>query len=70
MTLATYLKQERGRATALARRLGVHISLVSMWGNGVRPVPLVYAFKIERYTGGIVRVGSLCPGVNVRRVGR
>ncbi len=66
MKLATYLKAERGRTSHLAGKLGVSVSLVSMWANRVRPVPLEYAFKIERMTR-VVRVESLCPGMSVRR---
>jgi DNA-binding transcriptional regulator YdaS (Cro superfamily) len=67
MKLATYLKEQRGRTSRLANRLGVSISLVSMWANRVRPVPPVYAFKIERWTHGVVRVEVMCPGISFKR---
>lgn len=70
MKLATYLKQQRGRTTTLAHRLGVSVSLVSMWAGRVRPVPVLYAFRIEQWTKGKVRVERMCPGVSFRRTRR
>ena len=67
MTLHTYLNAQRGRASALALRLGLSPALISMWASKRRNVPPAYAFKIERYTRGAVTVESLCPTISFTR---
>lgn len=51
MTLATHLKQRRGRVTELARALEVSISTVSMWASGHRRVPAERCRLISQLTG-------------------
>jgi len=63
-TLRRYLL-ERGRAAALAAKLKVSPSLVSMWGTGARLVPVARCFEIERLTG--VRVELLRPDISFKR---
>jgi len=64
MTLQQYLR-ERGRAAALADKLGVSPSLVSMWGSGARRIPVERCFMIERLTG--VRAELLRPDISFER---
>lgn len=64
MNLIDYLKSERGRASALARALGITPVLISQWANGVRQVPAEYCPAIERQTSGSVRCEVLRPDVD------
>ncbi len=50
-TLRAYLKEERGRTTALAEALNVSIAIVSMWANGQRRVPAEMCGRILKATG-------------------
>lgn len=61
MELKTYLSQERGRLSALAREIGAHVPDLSRWADGSRPVPIVYAPSIEAATGGLVTRKDLRP---------
>jgi len=54
MDLKTYLSAERGRLSRLSRAIGAHSSDVSAWASGKRPVPIPFAWPIERETGGSV----------------
>lgn len=65
MTLRQYLSI-RGRMTALAKRLRVPISLVSMWTSGARAVPAERCMAIERATKGRVTVRTLRPDLSWR----
>ena len=60
MTLAEFLRQERGRVGALAGQLGVSGSLVTQWCNG-KPVAAERCPEIERETAGSVRRWDLRP---------
>ncbi|WP_150777455.1 transcriptional regulator [Pandoraea sputorum] len=54
MDLKSYLSAERGRLSRLSRSIGAHPSDVSAWASGKRPVPIPFAWPIERDTGGAV----------------
>lgn len=60
MDLHLYLSQERGRATALAKALGVSESLVAQWARG-KPVTVVRCIQIEAATNGFVTRAELRP---------
>lgn len=64
MKLIDYLKQERGRASALARALDISPVLISQWANGARQVPAERCPDIERDTSGQVACEDLRPDVN------
>jgi DNA-binding transcriptional regulator YdaS (Cro superfamily) len=51
MDLKTYNSSERGRAVALAARLGVSPSYLSQMANGQSPISPERAVEIERETG-------------------
>lgn len=65
MTLHTYLAHKRGRVTTLAHELGVCISLVSMWANGIRRIPAEQCYPIRDHTG--VPLFQLRPDLFPRR---
>lgn len=58
MTLDEYLKQERGRAAAVARDIGVPQSTMSNWtadeAESRRPIPVSRRPDLERATQGAV----------------
>ncbi len=54
MDLKTYIAIERGRAAALAARLGVSPSYLSQMANGISPISPKRGVRIERETGGEV----------------
>jgi DNA-binding transcriptional regulator YdaS (Cro superfamily) len=64
MNLKTYSRAQRGRASELARSIGVPSALVSQWANGIRPVPSSRCPAIERATDGLVRCEDLRPDVD------
>lgn len=70
MTLAEYFKSTRGAAIALARGLGVSHSTVSRWASGEMEPSLATCARIERYTGGKVKVGDLVAEAASRRAQR
>lgn len=49
--LREYLKAERGRAKALAEKLGVFQSSISQWATGTSKVPPERVLEIEEITG-------------------
>lgn len=51
-----------GSGSATARALGVTRSAVSNVVTGYRPMPIAWAPKIERLTGGRFKVQDLIPG--------
>lgn len=61
MDIKTYLSQERGRQSALARAIGAHAPDVSRWADGTRPIPVQYGAAIERATGGQVTRQEMFP---------
>lgn len=64
MNLDTYLKQQRGLASDLARALGVTPTVVSHWASGERPIPPARCPSIERATSGAVTCEELRPDVD------
>lgn len=60
MNLSEYLSQ-RGRASWLARKIGVHMPDVSNWKRESRPVPVRHCVAIERATKGQVTRKDLRP---------
>jgi len=66
MTLFEYVNARRGRAAALARRLGVQPCSVSNWARSGRRIPLEYCFAIERLSHGAVKASELRPDVDFR----
>lgn len=67
MKLKTYVEQERGRLTELAKALDVVPSLVSMWATGNRKVPMEWCLEIEHLTAGQVTAEELRPDVKWTR---
>lgn len=61
MDLKTYISLERGRAAALAGRLGVSPSYVSQMANGQAPISPERCVDIWRETGGMVTREHLRP---------
>ena len=50
-----------GDASALAKALGVGVTVVSEWARGKRPVPIIRCVEIEELTGGAVTRKQLRP---------
>ena len=61
MTLAEYLKQERGRLAAVAERAGLSVAFLSQIANGVRGTPAERGADIERGCDFAVRRWDLRP---------
>jgi DNA-binding transcriptional regulator YdaS (Cro superfamily) len=61
MDLKTYISSERGRAVALATRLGVSPSYLSQMANGQSPISPERCVEIWRETGGEVTRQHLRP---------
>lgn len=59
--LSQWIRAERGRQSALAAHLGLRAPTVAEWVSGERPVPVVYALRIEVFTGGAVTRQDLRP---------
>jgi DNA-binding transcriptional regulator YdaS (Cro superfamily) len=57
MSLKSWLSEERGRATALAERLGVSLSRVSQMADD--GVPPKYMLIVRDFTGGAVTLESM-----------
>lgn len=60
MNLKTYLSEARGRASALARAIGVSPVTVHQWAGG-KQVPAERCPQIEEWSGGNVTCESLRP---------
>ena len=60
MRLCDFLS-ERSRGRNLARKINVSEVMISLWGNGKRPVPVRHCVAIERATGGAVTRKDLRP---------
>jgi DNA-binding transcriptional regulator YdaS (Cro superfamily) len=62
MNLRDYLNTaERGTAAEIARAVGVHPVMVSQWGSGDKPVPVLRCPLIEAATGRQVMRWDLRP---------
>lgn len=61
MDLKTYISAERGRAVALAARIGVSPSYLSQMANGQSPISPERCVDIWRETGGVVTRQHLRP---------
>lgn len=61
MDIKSYLSQERGRQSALAKAIGAYAPDVSRWADGTRPIPVAYAAAIEAATGGQVTRKEMFP---------
>lgn len=61
MDLKTYIASERGRAAALAARLGVSKSYLSQMANGQSPISPERGVQIEQETGGIATRKDMFP---------
>ena len=59
MRLDDYLKDKTN--IDLAKKLGVHASMVRQWKNGTRPIPLERVTDIEKATNGMVSRKDLRP---------
>lgn len=59
--LAAYTKAKRGRFTELAKHLDVSGSYLSQMISGERPMPVVYAAEVEKFTRGAVPKESCRP---------
>lgn len=60
MDLKTYLSEERGRASALARAIGVSPVTVHQWAGG-KQVPAERCPQVEEWSGGNVTCERLRP---------
>lgn len=67
ITLLTWLRASRGRATAIAESLGVSLSLVSMWAHGTRRVSADRCMALERLSRGAVRAEWIRPDLSFKR---
>lgn len=56
-----WLKSERGRATKLAKHLGIGVPMVWKMANGERPVPVAHGAQIEAFTQGEVSRRDIWP---------
>lgn len=61
MNLTEYVKQGRGRQTAIAIAIGAQPQLVWQWSRGGRPVPVARCAAIEAATSGEVKRWELRP---------
>lgn len=61
MDLKKWLDGKRGRATLLARAIGVYPSFVNKMANGTKLIPLGLCMPIEIATGGAVTRRDLKP---------
>lgn len=61
MDLKTYLNQERGRTSALAKAIGAHPPDISRWADGTRPIPVHFGAPIEKATDGAVTRREMFP---------
>jgi DNA-binding transcriptional regulator YdaS (Cro superfamily) len=61
MDLKTYLDQERGRATKLAKEMGVSCSYISQLASGESPISVTRAVRIESLTDGLVTRKEMFP---------
>lgn len=59
MDLNQWCGQQRGRVRRLADALGVRSSVISDFKNGVRPIGMEDAVRIERAIG--IQAEKLCP---------
>ena len=59
MTLDTYLETTSDSAAALAERCGISAASVSRIRKGQQNISLALAHKIERETGGKVKLADL-----------
>lgn len=64
MSLKTYTSNKRGKATELAKKIGVPVTLISQWANGVRQIPAERCLEIEKATAGVVRCEDLRPDID------
>jgi DNA-binding transcriptional regulator YdaS (Cro superfamily) len=62
MTLDTYLNSTPDSAAALAQRIGVSAASISRIRKGEQNISLALAMKIERETGGKVKLADLAKG--------
>jgi DNA-binding transcriptional regulator YdaS (Cro superfamily) len=67
MDLKTYTSSERGRAVALAARLGISPSYLSQMANGQSPISPERAVEIEQETGNQVTRPDMFPN-NWKRI--
>lgn len=68
MDLHTWLDEEEGRATTLAKVMGVSKAAVSLWREG--GVPLIHMDRVSAHTGGAVRVSAMVDHAIACRQGR
>lgn len=59
MELKTWLKESRGRQTALANHLGKSYSWIYQIANGQKKAPLETAIKIAQFTNNCVSIESI-----------
>lgn len=59
--LDSWLKEERGRAAALARHLGVSQAFMSNMASGEKSIPTEHMAAIESFTAGAVTRRDMCP---------
>lgn len=66
-TLKEWLKEERGRMSALARFLNVHYSWISHIAEGRRRAPLETAIQIAEFTNNEVSITNIASAYHLRK---
>ncbi len=59
--LKTWISQERGRASRLAKELDVPYSFVHKMAVGIKSIPIAHAAQVERITEGAVTRKAIRP---------
>jgi DNA-binding transcriptional regulator YdaS (Cro superfamily) len=63
MKLNEWVKNQRGRSSALARHLNLPLSFVSRMCTGDKPIPAEHALAIEEFTADEVTRQEMLPEV-------
>lgn len=66
-TLGPYCRAKTGRSAHLAKLLGVHPSLITLWARGRRRITLARCYHIEEVTKGILTCEMLRPDLIWKR---
>lgn len=61
MTLLDYIKQKRGNAGILAKKIGCHTPDIYNWAKKLRPIPVEYMARLEIHTNGAISRKQLRP---------
>lgn len=64
MKLEEFVSKQKGRATGLARAVGVTPVTIHEWAHGKKRVPFKRCLDIERESAGAVRCEDLRPDID------